>query len=58
MEDTVVLKQHYIYMFRLDIIYVENHTPLESRLIQYFEKYNICNWLGKKERGEKTQKLH
>ena len=27
MEDTVVLKQHYIYMFRLDIIYVENHTP-------------------------------
>ena len=58
MEDTVVLKQHYIYMFRLDIIYVENHTPLESRLIQYFEKYNICNWLGKKGKGEKTQKLH
>lgn len=58
MEDTVVLKQHYIYMFRLDIIYVENHTPLESRLIQYFEKYKICNWLGKKERGSKTNKLH
>lgn len=60
MEDTVVLKQHYLYMFRLDYIEVEkeNHTPTEEHLIEYFEKYNICNWLGKKEVGDKTGKLH
>lgn len=58
MEDTVVLKQHYIYMFRLDIVQVENHVPTEDRLVDYFDKYKICNWVGKREVGEKTKKLH
>jgi len=53
MEDTVVLKQHYIYMFRVDL---EDNN--EDKLIEWFEKYNICNWLGKHEIGEQTGKPH
>ena len=56
MEDTVVLKQHYCYMFMLDR--KEEELTTKEKLISYFEKYNICNWLGNEEKGEKTGKLH
>lgn len=58
MEDTQIVKQHYLYMFRLDIIKVEGHTPTPPRLLEYFEKYNITHWIGQEEAGEKTGKLH
>ena len=53
MEDTIILKQHYCYMFMLDI---KNQTT--DDLLKYFEKYDICNWIGKIETGERTGKLH
>lgn len=53
MEDNTILKQHYIYMFRVDL-------PVNStnQLLEYFEKYDICNYLGKHELGAKTGKPH
>ncbi len=53
MEDTIILRQHYIYMFRVDL--PENS---ENLLLEFFEKYEICNWLGKHELGAKTGKPH
>jgi len=60
MEDTVVLKQHYIYMFRLDLGTKPSTASytVQENLIKYFEKYDICNWVGKLENGDKTNKLH
>ena len=56
MEDTIILKQHYCYMFMLDRVKEELTT--QEKLIEYFDKYDICNWLGQEEKGEKTDKLH
>jgi hypothetical protein len=53
MEDTVILKQHYMYMFRVDL---EDNN--EEKLMKWFEKYHICNWMGKHELGETTGKPH
>lgn len=53
MEDTTILKQHYIYMFRVDLPVNSN-----AKLLEYFEKYDICNYLGKHELGAKTGKPH
>ena len=56
MEDTVVLKQHYCYMFMLDR--TKKEITRQEDLVEYFEKYNICNWLGQEEKGTETGKLH
>jgi hypothetical protein len=55
MEDTIVLRQHYCYMFMLDY---KDELTQEVELLDYFDKYNVCNWLGKIEIGDKTGKLH
>lgn len=49
MEDTVVLKHHYIYMFRWDAKYTKE---TEDYMVKQFEHYNITNWIGKHEISE------
>jgi len=52
MEDTVVLKHHYIYMFRWDA--VKSQETLEYMLKQ-FNDLNITNWIGKHELSEQSK---
>lgn len=52
MEDTVVLKHHYIYMFRWDA--EKSQTTLEFMLKQ-FNDLNITNWIGKHELSEQEK---
>ena len=49
MEDTQILKHHYIYSFRWDA--KSNNETLEY-MIQSFTEYGITNWIGKHEVSE------
>lgn len=55
MEDTVILKQHYMYMFRWD---AEASELSQKFMIEQFEELGITNWIGKAELGETTNKPH
>ena len=55
MEDTVILKHHYIYSFRWD---AKKNTNTQEFMINTFIKFNIINWIGQHEIGENTAKPH
>lgn len=55
MEDTVVCKGHYAYMFRVDL----NPTQESKQLIDsWLDLFQFTNWTGCHELGEKTEKPH
>jgi len=55
MEDTVVCKGHYAYMFRVDL----NPTQESKQLIDsWLDLFQFSNWTGCHELGEKTEKPH
>lgn len=55
MEDTVILKHHYIYSFRWD---AEKQSETQKFMIKTFIEFNIINWIGQHELGENTAKPH
>jgi len=55
MEDTVILKHHYIYSFRWD---AKKQPETQEFMLNTFIEFNIINWIGQHEIGENTAKPH
>lgn len=55
MEDTIILKQHYLYMFRWD---AEATAESQQFMLDTLEEMNITNFVGKHEIGKETKKPH
>lgn len=55
MEDTTIIKQHYAYMFRVDLSC--NETS-KLQIEEWLDKYSFTHYLGNHEIGTETQKHH
>lgn len=56
MEDTTIIKTQYAYMLRLDV--PNDAEKFEDLIHKWIEKYSCTFYLGKKENGAQTGKLH
>lgn len=55
MEDTIIIKQHYIYMFRVDL---SRNEISKLQIEDFLDKYDFSHYHGAHEIGELTQKPH
>ena len=55
MEDTIIIKQHYIYMFRVDL---SRNVTSKLQIEEFLDKYDFSHYHGAHEIGETTQKPH
>lgn len=55
MEDTIVCKGHYAYMFRVDL---SCNQDSKLQIDSWLELFQFSNWTGCHELGDKTQKPH
>ena len=55
MEDTTIVKQHYAYMFRVDLSC--NETS-KLQIEEWLDKYSFTHYLGNHEIGTETKKHH
>ena len=60
MEDTIIIKTQYAYMLRADVPPVSTTTNviLKNHLMLWIESSGCSFYLGRKEKGDKTGKLH
>ncbi len=60
MEDTIIIKTHYAYMLRADLPPVKSNTNvvIKDNLSAWIESSGCSFYLGCKERGKETGKLH
>jgi len=55
MEDTIVVKGHYAYMFRVDLSCNQNS---KLQIEEWLDKFTFSHWLGCHEIGDETGKHH
>jgi len=55
MEDTKIIKQHYAYMFRVDL---SNNQNSKLQIEEWLDKFNFTHWHGCHEIGTETKKHH